>query len=243
MRPVPVFAPLALIAVLAVAPFTAAAEEIKPPTLSLSATGTVSGIPDMAVITIGTVSEAEDAATALEQNTASTTAFINALKTAGIDARDLQTSNFSVEPKFVYPPIKSNARPNTPDIVGYTVRNMLTVRVRDLKLIGSVLNEAVTLGANSISGPRFTVDDASALEAEARRKAMAAAIAKAGDYAGAAGISLGPIRQISEQGGFQPRPEAMMMSRNQADTAAAVPVEAGEISYSATVSVEWALQP
>nr|WP_306267901.1 SIMPL domain-containing protein [Pararhizobium sp. IMCC3301] len=241
MRPVPVFASLTLVAILAFAPLTARADEIKPPTLSLSGTGTVSGNPDMAVITIGTVSEAEDAVTALEKNTASTTGFINALKSAGIAAQDLQTSNFSVEPKFVYPTSKSGSQPNTPNIVGYTVRNMVTVRVRDLKLIGSVLNEAVTLGANSISGPQFSVDDPSALEAEARRMAMADAIAKAEDYAGAAGISLGAIRQITEQGSFQPRPEAIMMSRKSADSAM-VPVEAGEVSYSATVAVEWALQ-
>ena len=118
MRPVPVFASLALVSILALAPFTARAEEIKPPTLSLSGTGTVSGNPDLAIITIGTISEAEDAVAALEKNTASTTAFINALKTAGIAAKDLQTSNFSVEPKFVYPTSKSGTRPNTPDIVG-----------------------------------------------------------------------------------------------------------------------------
>ena len=113
--------------------------------------------------------------------------------------------------------------------------------MRDLKLIGSVLNEAVTLGANSINGPQFSVDDPSALEAEARRMAMTDAISKAEDYAGAAGISLGPIQQITEQGSFQPRPEAIMMSRKSADSAM-VPVEAGEVSYSATVAVEWALQ-
>jgi len=240
MRLFPAFATLAIATVLAIAPYTLRAED-KIPTLSLTGTGTVSGSPDMAIITIGTVSEAEDAVAALEKNTASTTAFIDALKAAGIEGTDLQTSNFSVEPNIVYPSSKSSTRPNRPTIVGYTVRNMVTVRIRDLKLIGNVLNEAVTLGANSISGPRFAVDEPAALEAEARRMAMTAALSKAQDYADAAGIALGPIQMISEQGGFQPRPEAMMMSRSAADSSP-VPVEAGEVSYSATVSVEWALK-
>lgn len=240
MRLFPAFATLAIATVLAMAPFTVRAED-KIPTLSVTGTGTVSGSPDMAVISIGTVSEAEDAVTALEKNTTSTTAFISALKAAGIEAKDLQTSNFSVEPNIVYPSNKSSTRPNRPTIVGYTVRNMVTVRVRDLKLIGNVLNEAVTLGANSISGPNFSVDDPATLQAEARQMAMKAAMAKARDYAEAAGIELGLVQQISEQGGFQPRPEAMMMSRSSADSAA-VPVEAGEVSYSATVAVIWALK-
>lgn len=240
MRLFPSFATLAIAAILVMAPYTLRAED-RIPTLSLTGTGSVSGSPDMAIITIGTVSEAEDAITALEKNTASTTAFINALKAAGIEASDLQTSNFSVNPNIVYPSNKSSSAPKGPTIVGYTVRNMVTVRIRDLKLIGNVLNEAVTLGANSISGPRFAVDDPAALEAEARRMAMKAALAKARDYADAAGIELGAIQMISEQGGFQPHPEAMMMARSASDSAP-VPVEAGEVSYSATVSVEWALK-
>lgn len=233
---------LAIVMIAAFAPLHANAED-KKPTLSLSAEGVVSASPDMAIITIGSVTQAEDAVSALEENTKSTSAFINALKAAGIEGKDLQTSNFSIEPQIVYPKTRlksSQSRPERPTIVGYTVRNMVTVRIRDLKLIGSVLNEAVTLGANSINGPRFDVEDPAALQAEARKKAMEMAIVKAQDYASAAGITLGAITQITEQGGFQPQSEMMMMARSSM-AADAVPVEAGSVSYNATVSVEWSI--
>lgn len=233
---------LAFAALAAFSPLNAQAED-KKPTLSLTAEGVVSASPDMAIITIGTVTEAEDAVSALEENTASTSAFVNALKAAGIEGKDLQTSNFSIEPNIVYPARKTSSalnKDNAPRIVGYTVRNMVTVRIRDLKLIGSVLNEAVTLGANSINGPRFDVENPAALQAEARKMAMEMAIVKAQDYASAAGITLGAITQISEQGSFQPQPEMMMMARS-SSPANAVPVEAGSVSYNATVSVEWSI--
>lgn len=232
---------LAIATIVAFAPLHGNAED-KKPTLALTAEGVVSASPDMAIITIGTVTEAEDAVSALEENTKSTTAFINALKEAGIESKDLQTNNFSIDPQIIYPKTRlksSSSKPERPSIVGYTVRNMVTVRIRDLKLIGSVLNEAVSLGANSINGPRFDVEDPSALQAEARKKAMEMAIAKAQDYASAAGITLGPITQINEQGSFQPQPEMMMARSSMA--ADSVPVEAGSVSYNATVSVEWSI--
>ncbi|MEP0519944.1 MAG: SIMPL domain-containing protein [Hyphomicrobiales bacterium] len=243
MRLFPALAPALVFAILtAFAPVKAMAEE-KTPKISLSAEGVVFASPDMAIITIGTVTEADDAISALEQNNKSTSAFLAALKAAGVEGKDLQTSNFSIEPQIVYPKTRnssSSVNPKGPSIVGYTVRNSVTVRIRDLKLIGNVLNEAVTLGANSINGPRFDVEDPSALQAEARKKAMEAAIAKAQDYASAAGVTLGPILQISEQGGFQPQPEMMMMARSSM-AADVVPVEAGSVSYNATVSVEWSI--
>lgn len=232
---------LAVVMLAAFTPLHAHAEE-KKPTLSLTAEGTVSGSPDMAIVTIGTVTEAKDAVSALEENTKATSAFIGALKAAGIEGKDLQTNNFSIEPKIIYPKQKSLSSngPDTPRIVGYTVRNMVTVRIRDLKLIGNVLNEAVTLGANSINGPRFDVEDPAALQAEARKKAMEKAIEKAQDYASAAGITLGAIIKITEQGGFQPQAEMMMIARSSM-AADSVPVEAGSVSYNATVSVEWSI--
>jgi uncharacterized protein YggE len=147
--------------------------------LAVVGEGIVRGLPDMAAITLGVVSDAASAREALSANTASMTRIIEALKVEGIDARDLQTSNFSVEPRYSQPPRNWNGTdPFEPKIVGYTVRNQLTLRIRQLDRVGALLDKVITLGANSISGPTFSVTAASELEDQARRAAMREAIRK-----------------------------------------------------------------
>ena len=124
---------------------------------------------------------------------------LDALKQAGIEPRDLQTSGFSVDPVYSQPPQGQDPSvPFRPEIVGYRVQNNLTLRIRDLTRVGALLDQVVTLGANSISGPTFTVDDPTALQDKARSAAIADALRKGKLYAGAAGIALGSIFRIDE---------------------------------------------
>lgn len=208
--------------------------------ISVTGQGVVHARPDMAIITVGMVSEAESAREALSENTATMTGLIDALKAAGIDPNDLQTSNFSVSPVYSQPPY--NQDPNqlfVPEILRYSVRNDLTVRIRDLATTGAILDQVVTLGANSINGPTFTVDDSAAIENQARRAAMRDAIERGQLYAAAVNVSLGPIYRIEEgyAQGPQPLPYAAMAREQAAD--ASVPIEGGELEFSAQVSVSW----
>ena len=211
--------------------------------LSVVGQGTVRGLPDTAMITLGVVSDAVSAREALSANTASMTRIIDALKAEGIDARDLQTSNFSVEARYSQPPRNWNGTdPFEPKIVGYTVRNQLTLRIRQLDRVGALLDQVITLGANSISGPTFSVASASELEDQARRAAMRDAIRKGELYAQAAGVALGPIARIEESVMQWPQPVPMgAMARQEAAADASVPVEGGELTFQAQVSVSWRL--
>ena len=210
--------------------------------LAVVGEGTVRGLPDMAAITLGVVSEAPSAQEALTANTASMTRIIDALKSQGIDARDLQTSNFSVEARYSQPPRDWNGTdPFEPKIVGYTVRNHLTLRIRQLDRVGALLDEVITLGANSISGPTFSVAAASELEDQARRAAMRDAIRKGELYAEAAGVALGPIARIEENVTQWPQPMPMGAMARQEASDAAVPIEGGELTFQAQVSVSWQL--
>ena len=209
--------------------------------LTVSGEGIVEGAPDIARITLGVVSEEKTAGQALTTNSQSMDRILTALKQSGIEPRDLQTSGFSVEPIYSQPPRDyDGSEPFVSEIIGYRVRNNIDLRIRDLSKVGSLLDQVVTLGANSISGPSFSVDDPKPLQDEARREAIADALRKGKLLAEAAGIELGPVFRIEEGYVQPPRPlsDAPMMRM---EAAASVPIEGGELSFQAQVSVSWRL--
>ncbi len=127
------------------------------------------------------VTEGATAAEALAANTKAMAAGGGA--DAGIEKRDMQTSQFSVYP--VYEQMRPEDRPQTPKIGGYRVQNQLTVKVRDLDALGGILDKVVTLGSNQLSGIRFAIDEPQPLLDDARKKAVEDALRKAKLYAGA----------------------------------------------------------
>jgi uncharacterized protein YggE len=208
--------------------------------LTVNGEGTVTGAPDLALITLGVVSEAPAARDALAQNSQSMNRILTALKEGGIEGRDLQTSGFSVDPVYSQPPPDyDNAQPFRPQIVGYSVRNNLTLRIRALAKVGELLDQVVTLGANSISGPTFTVDDPTTLQDKARGEAVTDALRKAKLYASAAGIALGPIFHIEEGYTQPPQPLAAGAMMRMEAAPSSVPIEGGELTFQAHVAVSW----
>lgn len=203
------------------------------PVLSLTGQGLVQVVPDMATVSIGVESQEKTAGAALAANTEQAGAVIAALKDAGIESRDIQTSNFSVQPAYAD---HRNQGPDGPRVVGYRVYNQVIARVRVLDDLGGLLDRVVATGANRIGGISFGLAEDGEARDAARKLAVGEARRKAELYAAAAGVRLGPILSISEAGGhFGPQPMAMEMARS----AAPVPIEAGSASISATVSVTW----
>ncbi len=209
-----------------------------PRVISISGLGEVKTRPDMATISTGVVSEGTTAKDALAKNNAAMAAVIAALKNAGIAEDDIQTSDFSVSPK--YPPYQPN-QTTAPRIVGYTVSNQVTAKVKDLAKLGGILDTLVQSGSNQINGIAFGVDEPKAQLDEARKKAVADARAKAELYAEAAGVSLGKVIQISESNAVIP---PMPMYRREAAMAAdaSVPIAAGTQTVSANVSITFEIQ-
>jgi hypothetical protein len=208
-------------------------------TISINGVGEVSAAPDTAFITSGVTTQGATAREALDANTKAMAELIATLKESGIEPRDIQTSGFSVNPNYVYSDARdANGYQLPPKINGYQVFNTVNVRVRELAKLGSVLDKAVTVGANTINGVSFSVADPSKLYDEARKLAFADARGKAQLYATAAGEELGDLRNISESQGYS-EPQPYMM-RASADVAASpVPVEGGELSFSINVQVTW----
>lgn len=218
------------------------ADESNPiPRILVTGQGSVDVAPDMAVIMLTVTREAETARAALDANSAAMNDVLAAMKTEGVEARDLQTSGFSIQPRYIYPSPKSSGEREPPRIVGYTVRNSLTVRVRDISAVGAVLDKSVTLGVNEGGNITFTNDDPSAAITQARIKAIKDAMVKAKTLAETAGVKTGRLLEISEQS-YSPRPVPMARAEmSMARSADSVPVAAGENTYKVTVNVSYAI--
>lgn len=205
-----------------------------PRTITITGEGEVNAAPDIAYVETGVVTEGKTAAEALSANTKAMNDVFKGLGEAGIEKKDMQTSQFSVYP--VYEQVKNDDnRPQTPKIGGYRVQNQLTVTVRDLTKLGGILDKVVSLGSNQLSGIRFSIDKPDTLVDEARKDAVKNALQKAKLYAGAAGVSLGEIMSISENGTSMPQP--VYMKSYAAMERADVPVASGEQTLTASVTL------
>jgi uncharacterized protein YggE len=220
------------LAFLTAAPLAQADDKAPRRSITVSASGTVSVEPDQARITSGVTADGASAREALTNNTAAMQKVIAELKGAGIDAKDIQTASFRVEPRYTRP-IEGQA----PKIDGYSVTNEVQVLVRDLDKLGDILDRLVTAGANQTAGLNFEVSKAETLLDEARQQAVANALRRAKLYAAAAGAEVGEVLTIVEGGGEGPRP--MVMAR--AMKAEAVPIERGTEMLEANVTITWAL--
>ncbi|WP_142779512.1 SIMPL domain-containing protein [Agrobacterium sp. T29] len=210
-------------------------------TISVSGEGQSAIAPDMAILSFSVVKQAETAAAALTENSKALADVLKALKEAAIEDRDLQTSNFSVQPLYKHYEPKDGVYV-APKITGYQVSNGLTVRVRDLKKLGTILDTSVKLGINQGGDITFTNDKPEATVTEARKLAVADALAKAKTLTEAAGVKLGRVIQISENS-QRPMPmPAGMMRASMAKEADSVPIASGENSYSVVVNVTFALE-
>lgn len=212
------------------------------PHIAVTGEGRVDIAPDMAVLSLTVTREAQMARAALDANSAAMEDVLTAMASQGVDNKDLQTSGFSIQPKYSYAKPTASGERRAPEIVGYSVRNSLTVRVRDINNVGSILDKSISLGVNEGGNISFTNSDPSKAIAQARTLAVKNAIAKAETLAKAAGVNTGDILEISERSGSQhPVPmarSAMMMS----ESSDSVPLAKGENTYTVNVNISFAIK-
>lgn len=207
-----------------------------PRTISLSGHGEVRLAPDIAIVNLGVASQAAVAKDALAANTKAMQAVFAALKAAGIADKDVQTSNFMVQPRYNF-----NNEGKAPTLIGYEVSNSVTVTVRKLDTLGSVLDAVVQSGSNQINGIQFDVSQPEAALDEARKLAVADARRKAEIYAAAGSVNLGSILSISE-GSFAPPPQPVMRTTMKMDAAPPVPIAQGEQTLAVDVNIAWEIK-
>lgn len=231
----PLAAPAALCLSLALpvtmgAALPAWAEDHQAGTISVTGEGRAEASPDLATVTLGVTTQGDTAAAAMAANTTALNAVMQRLTAAGIEARDIQTSNLSLNPNWQATPDGTSSK-----IMGYIASNMVTVRVREMEKVGPVLDAVVADGANTLNGISFGFQDEKPLLDRARTDAVQDARARAQLLANAAGVTLGRVLSITEGGSYAP---PMPMYRMEAaDAAGAVPVSGGEVALAASVTM------
>ena len=204
--------------------------------LDISATGEVSRIPDIAIISAGVMTRAPTAVAALSDNAARMERVRAALKRAGIADRDIQTSNVSLNPDYRY------VENQPPQLTGYNASNTVNVRFRDIKATGRILDALVGEGANQINGPSLTIDKPETALDEARTKAIANGRARAELYARALGMRVVRLLSVSESSGYGGAPVPMAMRMDVAQAASKTEITPGEQQLQVSVSMSFELQ-
>lgn len=225
---------------LAAVPFSAAAgqeiasQSIAGTRLDIVATGEVTRVPDIARISTGVVTVAPTASAAIEQNAVRMNSVRAALRRAGIEDRDIQTSSISLNPEYRH----VDNRP--PILTGYRASNEVTVRFRDIKNTGKILDALVAQGANQINGPILGLEKPEAAIDEARLAALQTARSRAEVYARSLGKRVRRVISVSEGGadyGRYPRP----MMRAEAIQATGSSIDPGEQSVAVALTVSFEL--
>lgn len=228
------------------------------------------GVPDVATFNLSILTEGDkDLSKSQTDNTNKSNKVIAFLKQQGVDPKDIQTEQYNVEPRYQYyncatpvmMPIISQNSVNSasgsigikskpcppPEIVGYTVNQSVSVKVRDFSKIGAIMSGVVEQGANQVSSLSFVIDDPAKLQNEARSKAIAKAKEKAGEIAKAGGFGVGRLLDIQE-GGYQPYANyyAPMAEKSLAGVqSAAAPVatiEPGSQDVNVTVTLKYEIK-
>lgn len=202
--------------------------------LDVVATGEVTRVPDIVRINAGVVTQGSTAVEAIRQNAARMERVRSALARAGVQARDIQTSNVSLQPDYRY------AENQPPQLVGYRASNQVNVRFRDIADSGRILDVLVAEGANQIDGPNLGIDRPEAALDEARVAALANARARAELYARSLNMRVRRLLLVSETGTTMPPPMPAMRMREMAAQAVDTRIEPGEqvLTVSLTVSFE-----
>lgn len=223
----------ALTLVFAAAPALAQDQAAAPRRIVVTGDASAEAAPDRASFTAGVQAEARQARDAFAAASTAMARVLDALGAAGVASADLQTSELSVDPLWD----DGAGGQRQPQVRGFVASNLVTVRVRDLPALGGLIDAASTAGANRFMGLSFDLADPAAPQAEARAAAVAEARAKADQLASAAGVRLGPVLSITEQGDGQPMP---MLARAEAMSDAKV--APGSVGVRVSVEIVYGIE-
>jgi uncharacterized protein len=203
--------------------------------ITVSGQGEATGVPDLATVNLGVEASQDTVQAAREDAAAAMNQVIAVLQDRGIEERDIQTSSFNIYPRYDQ---------NGQNITGFQVSNQITVKVRDLNALGSIIDEVVTAGGDltRFQDVSFSIENPKPLEEQVRAAAVADLTAKANQLANLTGVQLGQLVSISESVSFPyPVPFAEKAFAGQ-DAASATPVVPGEVQVMVTLNATFAIQ-
>lgn len=206
-------------------------------TLTVTGTGSVTLTPDIAYISIGVYAEDPSAASAVQANNERAQKVIQAMKSFGVEDKDITTTNFSLWLKEIY-----DDKGNVVDKV-YAVQNTVQVKVRQLDKVGDLLDAVIKAGANTINGISFDVEDQTEAFSQARTLAVESARKQAEALAEAAGVKLGEIQTINF---YESIPYPALAGKGggeiRAEYVSAPPISSGQFELTVTVTMVYELK-
>ncbi len=213
-------------------------------TITVNASSEIRATPNLALVSFAVVTEGKKAADAAAENAKQSTAVSEALKNAVAGNGKVTSAGYSVQPKYAYDSPAGGPR-SAPRIEGYTVNNQITVETSNISTVGSLIDRGLAGGANQVNSVSFTLSERSAPLREALAKAGAEAKAQAESIAQALSVRLKGVIAASTQGGVRPQPrvyEMKMVRAQMADAAASTPIDAGDVTVSAELTVTYEIE-
>jgi uncharacterized protein YggE len=198
--------------------------------------------PDVVILNFAVESRGDSVAVARAEAAQAMTDVLASVQANGVLERDIQTTGFRIQPITVFEEVlRGGIRQREPKIIGYEVTNSATAKIRLLGTVGVVIDELAEAGGDTIriNGISFSVDNPKPLEIEARDLAIRDAMAKAGQIAGVAGVTLGPAVFISDQSSTALNQESSVLRM---DSALSSPIVAGELDVSIRVQVVFSIR-
>lgn len=214
--------------VIAAAVLPAQAAEKVDKLITVTGEATVSAAPDAASIRVGISSQGKTARAASDANARDMTVVIAAIKESGVADKDIQTTSLSLQPQY------DSNKAAAARLVGFQANNQITVKIRDIAKLPNILDRAISAGANEMSGIELVISEQAKLLDKARVEAIADAHRKAELYANAAGMKVGRVMAISEEGSVPP-PRTFQMR------VGAAAIAPGEQTLRAIVTVSYEL--
>jgi len=208
--------------------------------ITISATGEVYAAPDIAALTLGIQTDGKDVKTITQKNTETMNKIIDGVKGLGVDAKDIQTTQYSVSPQYNWTQDEGQV------LEGYRITQNIDLKIRDFAKIGDILGVATENGANIVSDLRFSIEDEEKAKTQAREKAIAAAKAKAQIIADQAGIKLGDIINVYEDYYYAPVAYSSAKVMNEASGGGAAidtaQIESGEQKVQITINLVYKIK-
>lgn len=212
---------------------------------SVSGEGKITTIPDVAQFTFSVITQGGKEIGKLQgENTEKVNKAIEFVKSNGVEAKDIKTQNYNLEPRYQYYSCPKEGGPcPPPDIVGYTVTQTVLVKIRNFDKIGDILSGVIKNGANEVSQLSFTIDDPTKLEDQARAEAIEKAKEKAKSVAKAGGFRIGRLLSI-EEGGYYPKAMPLYGLRTETVSAGAPAptIEPGSQEVTINVTLKYEIQ-
>ena len=206
--------------------------------ISVSKTGTVYAVPNLAQISFSIITEKKEVGDALKINSEKASAVIEVLKAQGISETDIKTTYFYVSPLYEWRKAETDISSSGERVlVGYEARETLEVKVRDIEKVSSIIDGSVGAGANEVSDLKFVVENEEAFKTQARTKAIIDARAEATQTAQSLGVKLGEIVSFTENSYYPYYDNSMKMLSSAGAGEVAAPVSTGENKIQVTVNV------